>query len=118
MDAGTRVSHYRVERQLGQGGMGQVYLAEDEILGRRVALKFVRDDADAAEGGARWLRHEALAAAALDHPFICKIFEIGESPDGPFIAMEYVGGRTLAAEMAAAPLTASRAATIAVEVAE
>ena len=88
-------SRYRVAEKIGEGGMGEVFLAHDTTLDRRVALKRLprklQDDETAKK---RFLR-EAKSAAALDHPFICKIYEIGEDKDGPYIAMEYVRGETL-----------------------
>jgi serine/threonine-protein kinase len=86
---------YRVERPLGRGGMGTVYLAYDTILHRYVALKVVGDDPARGDvSGARVLR-EARNAAALNHPNICTIHEVGRADDTAFIAMEFVDGRTL-----------------------
>src|SRR5882724_11424012 len=92
----VQVGQYKIERLIGAGGMGQVYLAQDLKLRRRVALKlllaeFCKDH----ERAARFLR-EAQAASALNHPNICTIYEINDDEDPPFIAMEYVEGETLA----------------------
>lgn len=98
---GWTASHYRVLERLGQGGMGEVYLAEDTRLHRQVALKMLRADADPHGGGparARLLR-EARAASALNHPNIAVVYDVGdverEHERVGFIAMEYVAGRTL-----------------------
>ena len=92
---GTTVSHYRVLQQLGAGGMGIVYLAEDERLHRKVALKFL-PPAIAADTHARArFTREAQSASALDHPNIATIYEIGEWDGQPFIAMAYYEGETL-----------------------
>ena len=86
---------YQIERHIGSGGMGEVYLATDAVLGRRVAVK-VLPAAIAADPKARErLRREARAAAALDHPFICKVHEVVESGEDSFIVMEYIDGDTL-----------------------
>src|SRR5687768_3385574 len=86
---------YRIERHLGSGGMGEVYLALDATLGRRVAVKVLPAEAEADPTARERLRREARAAAALDHPFICKIHEVGESDGESFIVMEFIDGDTL-----------------------
>jgi len=99
---GEEIAQYRILRKLGAGGMGVVYLAQDARLERRVALKllpaeFVRD----AERVARFGR-EARAAAALSHPGIAVLYEIGEAENIHYLAMEYVEGRGMHKELAAA----------------
>ncbi|HUU05177.1 MAG TPA: protein kinase [Patescibacteria group bacterium] len=89
------ISHYKILQELGRGGMGEIYLAEDTKLERQVALKFLpRHMTDDKEARLRFER-EAKAAAALNHPNIVTVYEIGEHDDQVFIAMEYVEGRTL-----------------------
>lgn len=91
---GSTLGSYRVERLLGRGGMGAVFLAYDTTLRRQVALKLVEGADDAAATRARLLR-EARSAAALNHPNICTIHEVGAAGGRAFIAMEYVAGRSL-----------------------
>src|SRR5687768_10739629 len=91
---GTVIGHFRIESQLGAGGMGVVYLAEDVRLKRKVALKFLADSA-VAQDAVRRLEREAQAAAALDHPNIAAVHEIGEWESLPFIALAYCPGATL-----------------------
>jgi len=108
---------YRIVEEIGQGGMGVVYKAEDLKLKRCVALKFLpshlMDSLDLKE---RFLT-EAQAAAALSHPNICVIYEVGESDDHPYIAMEYVEGETLRDRIRKGPLAPHEALTIASQVA-
>ena len=100
MLAGTRqVGNYRLLSLLGAGGMGQVYLAEDTRLLRKVAIKFLPVEAVNDERAKRRLIHEARAAATLDHPNICAIYEVGEADGHHFIAMQYVDGETLSARL-------------------
>jgi serine/threonine protein kinase len=92
---GITFGHYRVLDKIGQGGMGEVFLAEDTSLHRKVALKFLPSTiADSPEFRARLLL-EARAAASLAHPNICVIHEVGEVDGRLYIAMEYVEGQTL-----------------------
>lgn len=91
---GTTLGSYRIERLLGRGGMGVVYLAYDTTLHRRVALKVVGSSAEGETARVRLLR-EARNAAALNHPSICTIHEVADANGAAFIAMEYVDGRPL-----------------------
>ena len=92
---GTPIGHYSIVRKIGAGGMGEVYLAEDTKLGRKVALKFMPPHlSQNAEIRARFTR-EAQAAAALDHPNVVTVYEVSEFQGRPFIAMQYVEGETL-----------------------
>jgi dienelactone hydrolase len=112
---GERIGRYLVLEPIGAGGMGEVFLARDETLDRRVALKLVADASDA-ERAARF-RREALAASALNHPNILTVHEVGESAHGAFMATEFVDGRTVRDLIADGPLPPPRAAEIALQVA-
>ncbi|HET9713359.1 MAG TPA: serine/threonine-protein kinase, partial [Pyrinomonadaceae bacterium] len=91
---GTKLGRFEIRSKLGAGGMGEVYLAEDLQLNRSVALKILPNDAVSHDRIDRFMR-EAKAAAALNHPHIAHIYEIGESDELRFIAMELVEGVTL-----------------------
>src|SRR6185295_3056594 len=91
---GETFDRYTVDAVIGQGGMGSVYRAHDARLDRRVALKVIADAAGGTDARARFLR-EARAAAALDHPNVVSIFDVGELDGAPYIVMELVSGRTL-----------------------
>src|SRR5438067_125356 len=96
VDAGSQLGHYKILSQIGAGGMGEVYLAEDGKLGRKVALKVLPAEVAKNHDRMRRFEQEAKAAAALNHPNIAHIYEIGEGNGVNFIAMEFVDGRTLA----------------------
>jgi len=115
---GKTVAQYRILDKLGQGGMGVVYRAEDTNLKRPVALKFLLPRAlGGGEERTRFI-HEARAAASLNHPNICTVHEIGEYDGEPFIAMEFVEGRSLSSLIAEGPLKLDRAVDVAKQVAE
>jgi serine/threonine-protein kinase len=92
---GKTILHYQILEKLGEGGMGVVYKAEDTRLKRTVALKFLPLHTMAGEEEKARFEHEAQAAAALDHPNICTVYEINEADGQTFIAMAYVGGQSL-----------------------
>ncbi len=92
---GKTISHYKVLEKIGQGGMGEVFLAEDTSLDRKVALKFLPDFMQEDSVAHKRFLREAKSAAALDHPYICKIYELGAAEGKDFISMEYVQGDTL-----------------------
>ena len=117
VEPGAQVGPYRIERILGRGGMGVVYLAHDSRLHRRVALKSLpphlfRDDRLRAR-----LRQEARAAAALSHPSVATVYALEESGDQLFIASEYLEGPTLREALQAGPLGEARALAIAADIA-
>jgi eukaryotic-like serine/threonine-protein kinase len=115
---GKTVAHYRILEKIGEGGMGVVYKAEDTKLKRTVALKFLPTELTRdAQARARFVQ-EAQAAAALDHPNICAVFEIGEAEGATYIAMPYVKGQSLKERIAAGPLSIEEVLAIAGQVAE
>ena len=97
--AGTRLGHYEILAPLGAGGMGEVYMAEDTRLDRRVALKLLPLEFVANEDRLRRFVQEAKATAALNHPNIAHIYEVGEADGTHYIAMEFIDGETLTAKM-------------------
>ena len=112
------IAHYNILEKLGEGGMGAVYKAEDTRLSRTVALKFVRASlADDDDVRLRFFR-EARAVAALDHPTICTIFEIGEDSGNAFIAMSFVDGPSVATLLREGRLPIEKAVDIAIQVAD
>ena len=92
---GKHIGHYQVLSHIGRGGMGEVFLAQDTSLGRKVALKLLRRDFTRNEDRLRRFRQEARAASALNHPNILTIHEIGQEGSLHFMATEYVEGETL-----------------------
>jgi serine/threonine protein kinase/tetratricopeptide (TPR) repeat protein len=107
----TQIAHYTIERKLGQGGMGVVYAARDQRLERVVALKTMASLGDDENARRRFWR-EARAAASVNHPNICQIYEIGEDRGELFIAMELLDGEPLADHLKNGPLSPSRAIPI------
>lgn len=92
---GSRFGPYEIVARIGEGGMGVVYSARDPRLDRQVAIKVLSPEMAADPLARERFRREAKAAAALDHPYICKIFEIGEEAEALFLVMEYIAGETL-----------------------
>ena len=106
-----RVSHYRIQSRIGQGGMGVVYAAEDEKLGRTVAIKMLPVGIGDARAHARLLR-EARAAASVNHPNICQIYEIGEHGNEPYLVMEMLEGSPLSDKLLGGALSVSESVEI------
>jgi serine/threonine protein kinase len=110
------ISHYHVLEKLGEGAMGEVYRAEDTRLKRTVALKFLAADRVTDAGLRKRFLHEAQAAASLDHPSICTVYEIDEQDGEIFIAMAYIDGPTLQKKIAQRPMHLEKAVEIAIQV--
>jgi serine/threonine protein kinase len=95
LKAGKRFGHYEIIKQIGAGGMGEVYLAKDTRLNRQVALKLLSMEVDSDKAKISRFKQEARAASALNHPNILTVFDIGETDSAHFIATEFVNGKTL-----------------------
>jgi eukaryotic-like serine/threonine-protein kinase len=112
------ISHYRIIRQLGEGGMGEVYLAQDTRLNRNVAIKFLSPKLLQDEQAKQRFMREAQAAATLDHANICLIHEEAEEDNHCFIVMQYVEGETLCHKIREKPLTVRESVDIVIQVAD
>jgi serine/threonine protein kinase/tetratricopeptide (TPR) repeat protein len=117
-EVSQRVSHYQILGKLGAGGMGEVYLAEDTRLGRKVALKFLPASYQYDPERRARFRKEARAASALRSPNIAAIYDIGEHEGSSFIVMEYVEGETLSRRLMAGPLHPREVTEAAIQIAD
>ena len=115
---GKTLSHYKITEKIGEGGMGIVYKADDTKLQRTVALKFLplRDIGDG-ERKTRFI-HEAQAAAALDHPNICSVYEIDEVGDDLFMVMPFIEGQSLEKKVESGPLVLKDVLDLAIQLAD
>ncbi|HET6890449.1 MAG TPA: protein kinase, partial [Pyrinomonadaceae bacterium] len=119
LSAGQRIKHYEILALIGEGGMSEVYLAKDTILGRQVALKLLPEYLSRDPDRLRRFKQEARTASTLSHPNVCVIHEIGETHDGrPFIAMEYIEGITLRQRMTERRIKFGDALDFAIQVAD
>ena len=115
---GQVLGHYRIIEQIGAGGMGEVYLAKDLKLNRKVAVKVLHQNLSSDNQASRRLRREAQVAASLEHPHICAIYEIAETGDCSFIVMQYVEGRTLGDILAKERLSVEKSLDLAIQIAD
>jgi len=118
LTVGTAVAHYRIISRIGAGGMGEVYLAEDTELNRKVALKFLPFHMSASQECRTRFKREAQAAAALDHENIATVYEVSEFSGRPFFSMQYVEGRSLREVIKARPLSLEEAVSLSVQICE
>ena len=109
-----RIGRYKIERKIGEGGMGIVYAARDERLDRTVALKTIRGEIDDTSRKRLW--REARAAAGISHPNICQLYEVEETDDGLVMAMELLAGEPLGARVSRGPLSPADTSAIALQV--
>ena len=111
LEPGKTFSHYTILKMLGRGGMGEVYLANDTALDRMTAIKVIHGESGFGDKAPQRLVREARAAAKLDHPNICSVYEVGEFDGQPFIAMQYIEGDMLDARIGAGTVTYDQAVT-------
>jgi serine/threonine-protein kinase len=116
--AGQHLGRYEIVALLGAGGMGQVYKARDLQLRRDVAIKVLNSDAATRSLLSDALRREAMAAAAVSHPHICTLYDLGQDGASPFIVMEYLEGETLASRVAKGPMPVADVVTIGIDICE
>jgi serine/threonine protein kinase len=117
-EIGQTISHFKIVEKLGSGGMGVVYKAHDTRLGRTVALKVLPAGAAADPERRRRFEQEARAVAALNHPHICTLYDIGREGDTDYLVMEFLDGQTLAARLAKGALPRAQALEYAVQIAQ
>src|SRR5208283_1877073 len=107
---GCAISHYRILEKMGEGGMGVVYRAEDLLLRRQVALKFLSKELEGDEDARTRFQREARAASSLNHPNNCTIHDVGEHEGHPYLVMELIEGQTLKDRISSGPLQSEEVA--------
>src|SRR5713226_6088013 len=117
LTGGTKLGRYEIRAKIGEGGMGEVYLAQDSKLDRKVALKILPAAVAAHPDRMKRFVQEAKAASALNHPNILTIYEIDETDSGHFIATEFIDGETLHERMRSAPMKLGEALDVAAQIA-
>src|SRR5215813_13815273 len=117
LETGTALGRYEIRAKIGEGGMGEVYLAQDMKLDRKAALKILPADVAADRSRMNRFVQEAKAASALNHPNILTIHEIDETESGHFIATEFIEGETLRIRMGRAAFTATEALEVSTQIA-
>src|SRR6266540_3216418 len=117
LSVGQQISHYKIMRWVGQGGMGEVYLAQDTSLGCNVSLKLLPEHFAADKDRLRRFKQEARSASALNHPNILTVHEMGQEEGKHYIATEFIDGVTLRERLSKGPLRLNEALDIAYQVA-
>src|SRR5215472_16948931 len=115
---GRLVGHYRILEKIGSGGMGEVFRARDERLGRDVALKLIRPGSSDNPDHLRRFEQEARAAAALNHPNILAIYDVGFEGAAPYIVSELLEGKTLRQRLTEGPIEVREGASYALQIAQ
>src|ERR1043166_5636261 len=115
LETGTKLGRYEIRAKLGEGGMGEVYLARDTQLDREIALKILTADVARDQQRLHRFLQEARAASSLSHPNVAHIYEIGEVDGTHFIAMEYIEGESLDKKMAGRPMRLSEQLDVAIQ---
>ncbi len=115
---GQTLSHYKIIQKLGQGGQGEVYLAEDSRLDRKVALKILPQHLSERADLRERFEREARAVSSLNHPHICTLYDIGEQDDIHYLVMEHLEGETLAARLEKGALPLEQTLQYAIQVAD